>query len=108
MKMKSFAMLAVSGLLAVSSAYSASIGEEEPMDGESALQAMQLADNSSQNGGVMGNVGGMDNAGDNNATSDNANPSNNDANSATTTPNSNNTGAADEGSPDTATGDDDY
>lgn len=87
MNMKSFAMLIVSGLLAASIAYIApAIADDSTMDG-----IQMSADNTMQNNGST-NDSNMNN----NTSGDHSNPSNADANSS------------DQGTPDTATGDDDY
>ena len=99
MKMKSFAMLAMSGLMATSIAYVAPAMAEDDT-GSNGGQSMQTpSDNGMQNpgGNNQNNPGSL-----NDSSSDNSNDMNN----------SNNMGGSsnstDEGSPDTATGDDDY
>jgi hypothetical protein len=107
MKTKSFAMLAASGLLIASTLYIApamadEFSNEMPME-------QTLADNSNSSGSST--IGALDNSTSNqsNSTSQqndssSASQQNNDSNNSN---NSNSTGN-DEGSPDTATGDDDY
>jgi hypothetical protein len=93
MKMKSFAMLAMSGLLATSFGYVA--------------KAMAEGDASSNNGQSMQTV-----PSDNNMQNPGSSSQNNSGSSSDMNNNSNNNGSSssgtDEGSPDTATGDDDY
>lgn len=84
MNMKPLAMLALSGLIAVSFAYTAPAMAQDTNNGSS-MQAP------SDNSGATDNNGG-----------DNNSPSSNDNNGG-----SDNT-TSDQGSPDTATGDDDY
>lgn len=86
MKMKSFAMLIMSGALFASGAYIAPAMADDAGDGDI---MMSLAENDMQTGNnTMGNDGSSQ--------SDNANN------------NSTNNNANDTGGPDTATGDDDY
>jgi len=87
MKKMSFAMLVVPGLLAASLAYVAPAIAEDNMDNERSMQQFAVADNSST-GSSMGS--GMA-------------PGNDNSNSDLGSSNS-----IDQGSPDTATGDDDY
>lgn len=86
MKMKSLAMLAISGALAASFAYVAPAMADDTSNNGQSMQAPSdngMQNNSSQNTG--------------------SSPSDNSMNN-----NSNSTSGSDEGSPDTATGDDDY
>jgi hypothetical protein len=85
MKMKSLAMLAMSGLLAASFAYVAPAMAD---DMSNSGQSTQAPSDNTQN-----NVGATP--------SDNSMGGNSNSNTG-------NTGSTDEGSPDTATGDDDY
>ena len=86
MKMKSFAMLVVPGLLAASLACIAAPAMADDMNSGSGQSMQQIApsDNNSMGSGMS-------------PTNDNSNPDN-----------SGNAGSTDQGSPDTATGDDDY
>jgi hypothetical protein len=106
MKIKSFAMLALSGLLAASCAYiapamadDANMGPsmQPPADSTPNSNAMQgLSQNDNQYGPSDNNSGTSDNMSDN---------SSNDQSTSNNNPSAN---PSDEGGPDTATGDDDY
>ena len=86
MKMKSFAMLAMSGLLAASLGYAAPVLADDTSNGDQATQ--QNVDNSS---------------------TDQAQATDNDASQSDSSSNtSGSASSTDGGSPDTATGDDDY
>ena len=90
MKMKSFAMIALSGLLAASFTY-VSPAMADDANTNSNGQSMQSAPSDN---------GTPSQQGDSSSSSETTNNSN--------TGSSSNTGSTDEGSPDTATGDDDY
>ena len=93
MKMKSFAMLAVPGLLAISLAYTIPVMADDMNNGQSSMQAPTApSDNSGQASSNVGSTNEMPSSGDN---------MNNNTNGSST-------GTTDQGSPDTATGDDDY
>src|SRR5262245_24340149 len=110
MKMKSFAMLALSGLLAASCAYVAPAMAD---DTNMAAPSMQPPADSTPNSNIMQGLSQndstyntpadtTDNASDNTGT-DQSNPN------AQNNPNNNpSANPSDEGGPDTATGDDDY
>jgi len=90
MMKKSFAMLVVPGLLAASLAYVAPAMAED-MNGADGMQQFALADNSSTGSGMGSGMGSS------------MAPSNDNSNSDAGSANS-----IDQGSADTATGDDDY
>lgn len=92
MKMKSFALLAAAGGLALSLLSGAPVWADDSMSG-STMQSPTENSNQNQNNMQNSNVGSQN---DSNST----NNSNNNANT--------NSNSQDEGSPDTATGDDDY
>lgn len=88
---KSFAMLVVPGLLVASLAYVAPAMAEDMNGAEQGMQQFALADNSSTGSGMGSGMGSS------------MAPSNDNSNSDAGSANS-----IDQGSPDTATGDDDY
>lgn len=96
MKMKSFAMLAMSGLLTASIAYVAPAMADDLTNSGQSMQAP--SDNSTQNQNNAGSAP-SDNMNNNTGTSPNDNMNNN---------NNGSSNSSDQGSPDTATGDDDY
>lgn len=89
MNMKSFAMFAMSGLLAASFAYVAPAMAQSSTG--SSMQQPAPSDNSQNSGSQNGS--GTSQGSDNSMNNDNTNNSNS---------------SSDQGSPDTATGDDDY
>ena len=97
MRMKSFAMLAMSGLLAASLVYVAPAVADDNTSGNTGATQAAPADNSTQNqnNATSGNIGS-----DNSGMSGTQSPSDNNSNSSGS--------SSDEGSPDQATGDDDY
>lgn len=95
MNIKSFAMLAMSGLLAASCAYIAPAMADDTSTPSSGQSMQAPADNSAQSGNGMQNNGSSQ--GDMNS---NNNGGSNSSGSSSS--------SSDEGSPDTATGDDDY
>ncbi len=96
MNMKSFAIVAVSGLLAASLAYVAPAMADDMSNNGTTMQAP--ADNSNP-GGAGASQGGDNNMGNNGGTGGSSDQG------ATGSSGNNN---SDQGSPDTATGDDDY
>lgn len=111
MRTKSFAMLALSSLLATSLAYVAPAMADESTSGDMGME--MLADNSTSSSmptdnSVPAQSGTM--SPDQSATSGSTQPSdmNTTSNPPSNGPDTANVGAPDQGAPDTATGDDDY
>ena len=96
MKMKYFAMLALSGLLAASCAYIAPAMAEDANNG----QSMQPPADNTPNSNVMQSPSQSDNQNGNNSDNTSSDQNNNPGNSSVN--------PSDDGGPDTATGDDDY
>ena len=128
MRMKSFAVLAISGLLAASTVYIAPVmAEDAAAPDAQTLQAPGDVGNTPQNNPTP-NIGGIAQTDNMNVDNGNSDSMSNTDNNASTNPDSNNNSATnpdanavtnapsgstppssnDQGAPDTATGDDDY